>query len=173
MSNPYTGSVASALRKSQLLLESAAEGAGAQAPALAETALLEGALLHLWRAYRAFLAEQAHQLGLGGAEPESAQALMKLVEAGRKASAEVGELVGLMENPDSWLRSMDYAWRGLWRLSSQASVARGGVPAVQSLIPATELRDPAEDVLSARKITFWHRSLTELVDRQRAQGQEW
>lgn len=175
MSNPYTGSVASSLRKGQLLLEAVTEPAGAAAPALPETALLEGALLHLWRAYRAFLAEQAHQLGFAGVEPESAQALMKLVEGGQKASAEVGELVGLMENPDSWLRGMETAWRGLWRLSSQPSGRNGGnsVSTVQPLIAVTELRDPAEGVLDVQKVTFWHRSLTELVDRQRAQGQEW
>ncbi|MFV8782457.1 DUF6586 family protein [Microbulbifer sp. SA54] len=175
MSNPYTGSVASALRKGQLLLEVVSGGARADAPPLAETALLEGALLHLWRAYRAFLGEQAHQLGLG-AEPESARALKKLAEARQKTSAEIDELVGLEENPDSWLYGMAWAWKGLWRLSAQnplADVGKAGGAAAASLIPLAQLDEPRVDTLGAQKLTFWCRSLSELIARQRAQGQEW
>ncbi|WP_295801985.1 DUF6586 family protein [uncultured Microbulbifer sp.] len=182
MSNPYTGSVASALRKCQLLLSAAAEGEVAAVPpshpaALVHAATLEGALLQLWRAYRAFLAEQAHQLSLG-AEPESATALLKLAAASHKASAEVGELVSLAENPDSWFRELEQAWRALWRFAAQQGGARAsgsvsGPGAVQNLIPSTQLAEAPAGPLSVERLEGWHRKLSELVARQRAQGQEW
>lgn len=186
MSNPYTGSVASALRKCQLLLialedEEVAATPPSQPAALMRSATLESALMQLWRAYRAFLAEQAHQLSLGS-EPESAQALMKLAQASQKVSAEVGELVSLAENPDSWFRAFEQAWRALWRFSAQQEGSSGaqaafggqsGQSAVQNLIPTRQLAEASSGPLSAEQLQRWHSCLSELVVRQRAQGQEW
>ena len=184
MSNPYTGTVASALRKCQLLVSAAMDEEVAAMPpshpaALMHAAGLEGALLQLWRAYRAFLAEQAHQLNLG-AEPESAKVLRNQALANQKVSAEVEELVGLAENPDSWFCQLEHAWRSLWRLSSQAgarsSVERGGAGgqgAVQDLIPSVQVADSSGGGLSAEQLARWHQNLSELIARQRAQGQEW
>lgn len=178
MSNPYTGSVASALRKAQLLLDLLVDSAAGSAPAegLSQAALQEGALLQLWRAYRAFLAEQAHQLGLR-AEPESAHGLLKMAETRQNASAEVRELASLAENRESWFSAMERAWHSLWRLSSGPGEA-GGHKGVQvqsavNLIPSTTLAEPAAAALDARGLRQWHRSLSELISRQRAQAQEW
>ncbi|WGL17265.1 hypothetical protein PVT68_02945 [Microbulbifer bruguierae] len=180
MSNPYTGLVAAALRKCQLLLNRLeAEGSG---DPLCQSALGEGALLQLWRGYRAFLAEQAHQLQLGvapGREPESAGQLQQLVAQNGKFSAEIAELVSLAENPDSWYRQMDTAWRCLWHApqapSTRAQSAATGA-AVQTLIPVRQVdvsSGSGSSQLDAQSLREWHRALSELVQRQRAQGQEW
>ena len=127
MSNPYTGVVASALRKAQLTLHaSESTGEAGSQQALLETALQEAALVQLWRAYKAFLAEQGHQLQLGfrpGGEPETAAALSQLVAARGKFSAEANELVNLAENPDSWFRAMESSWQALWQPAQQCAVA--------------------------------------------------
>ncbi|WP_299593051.1 DUF6586 family protein [uncultured Microbulbifer sp.] len=181
MSNPYTGAVASALRKTQLILHSPdASGEAGSQQALLDTALQEAALVQLWRAYRAFLAEQGHQLQLGfrpGGEPETAQALAQLVAARGKFSAEVNELVSLGENPDSWFRSMELAWQALWRpaggISMSPSDPGPGPGAVQSLIPVQQLDQTAAEPLSREALTSWLRAMNELVQRQRAHGEEW
>ena len=146
----------------------------------------EGALLQLWRGYRAFLGEQAHQLQLGlgaGALPESAQSLQGLVAARGKFSAEVGELVSLAENPDSWFFPMAAAWGGLWRSAAAAGkpASDGAIPpsppGVQTLIPLRQLEASSNDVapviVDADRLMAWLRALTELVQRQRVQGEEW
>ena len=184
MSNPYTGTVASALRKCQLLVSAAMEEEVVAMPpshpaVLMRTAGLEGALMQLWRAYRAFLAEQAHQLNLG-VEPDSAKALHSQALSNQKVSAEVEELVGLAENPESWFCQLEQAWRSLWRLSSQAgaragakTVGAGEQGAVQNLIPSVQVAESSGGGLNAEQLARWHQNLSELVTRQRAQGQEW
>lgn len=178
MSNPYTGAVASALRKAQLILHSPESSGEAGAPqALQETALQEAALLQLWRAYRAFLAEQGHQLQLGfgpGGEPETATALATLVSARGKFSAEVNELVSLAENPDSWFQGMAAAWQALW-LPAGGETQSGTVVSVevQSLIPVQQLDRREPEPLSRKALTSWLNALNELVQRQRAHAQEW
>jgi len=179
MSNPYTGAVASALRKAQLLLQTpdSPAQAGSQ-QALRETALQEAALLQLWRAYKAFLAEQGHQLQLGfraGGEPENAAALARLVSARGKFSAEVNELVSLAENPDSWYQGMAAAWQALWLPAGGASEAAGTESAaiVQSLIPVQQLDRQVPQPLSREALSGWLQALSELVQRQRAHAQEW
>lgn len=175
MSNPYTGTVASALRKAELLLQSLEAGEAESNP-LQQSALLEGTLLQLWRAHRAFLAEQGHQLQLGfkpGGEPEAAHRLQELTAARGKFSAEVAELVGLEENPDSWFSAMARCWQGLWRPAgggAQESAANNGV---QTLIPLRQLDTNFSASLDRESLRHWHRQLNELVARQRAQGQEW
>ena len=179
MSNPYTGTVASALRRCQLILQSreAEQGDPLSPEALYESALCQGALLQLWRAYMAFLAEQGHQLQLGfapGGEPETAQALAQLVTARGKFSAEVNELVSLAENPDSWFRGLEAAWRALWYPaggSDQSSPTDAS--GAQSLIPVRQLDTRAPEALNRDTLGNWLRALSELIQRQRAHGQEW
>ena len=178
MSNPYTGAVASALRKAQLILHSPESSGEAGTPqALQETSLQEAALLQLWRAYKAFLAEQGHQLQLGfrpGGEPETAAALAALVSARGKFSAEVNELVSLAENPDSWFQGMAAAWRALWLPAGAGAQASEVASAeVQSLIPVQQLDCRQPEPLSRQALTGWLRALNELVQRQRAHAQEW
>lgn len=122
MSNPYTGTVASALRKCELLLDT---GPGT---ALARTAVYEGVVLQLWRAYRAFLAELAFQLHLN-TEPESAQALAEHAEAARVPCGQAVELQELSANPDSWLARLQVAWVRLWSLSVEITVQSRERPA--------------------------------------------
>ncbi|MFD1217781.1 DUF6586 family protein [Microbulbifer celer] len=175
MSNPYTGTVASAVRKSQLLLASAstlqeASGAGNM---LERQALIEGAVLQLWRAFRAFLAEQSHQLQLG-VEPETARDLGRYAEAANKVSAEVTELCNLADNPDSWVVALQSAWRGLL-IPGQSPLTAAGAQrsSAVNLIPMAELRDDPAAALTAESVLEWQQALIELVTRQRAQGQEW
>ncbi|MBB5210574.1 DUF6586 family protein [Microbulbifer hydrolyticus] len=181
MSNPYTCAVASALRKAQLILHSLAspEGAGSQ-QALYESAQHEAALLQLWRAYKAFLAEQGQQLQLGfgpGGEPETAHALAQLVSARGKFSAEVNELVSLAENPDSWFQSMAAAWQALWQpatgTAQQPAASAVDAAGGQSLIPLQQLDRRAPEPLGHEALEKWLRALNELVQRQRAHGEEW
>lgn len=175
MSNPYTGLVASALRKSELMLHSL-DASGVEHNALLQSALLEGALLQLWRAYRAFLAEQGHQLQLGfkpGGEPDTAIRLQELVGARGKYSAEVVELVGLEENPDSWFGAMARCWRGLWRPAAGGAQELSAAGSVQSLIPLRQMDSSASASLDRESLRFWHRQLGELVARQRDQSREW
>ena len=176
MSNPYTGLVASALRKSELILHSL-DTADDESPPLLRSALLEGALLQLWRAYRAFLAEQGYQLQLGfrpGGEPDTAVRLQELVSARDKYSAEVAELLDLEENPESWFAAMAHCWRGLWRPTpgggQESSPTASGV---QSLIPLRQVDSSTPASLSVESLRFWQRQLGELVARQRAQSVEW
>lgn len=178
MSNPYTGVVVSALRKCQLMLQPLDQIEAEHNPLLL-SALHEGALLHLWRAYQAFLAEQGYELRLGfspGGEPESAQALAKMATACDKLSAEVGELVNLEENPDSWFHAMACTWRGLWHPAGNGGDAESGSGSVQTLIPVRQLDRTTSGgpvVLDREQLQLWHQALTELVLRQRAQSQEW
>ncbi|SDZ79142.1 DUF6586 family protein [Microbulbifer marinus] len=162
MSNPYTGSVAAALRKTQLLLET-----GAEAP-LHRSAIQEAAVLQLWRAYRAFLAELAYQLQLD-TEPESAQALIERVHAFGKASGEAAELHELATNPDSWLAQLQAAWVQLWSFSADKDQKRKAA----NLIPVQNLSAPRPAELTDDLLRDWHSALSELVRRQRAQLEEW
>jgi hypothetical protein len=176
MSNPYTGSVTSALRKAQLLLGeldedalNGQEGQG-QPSSLARTAVREGVVLQLWRAYRAFLAEQAFQLNLDS-EPESAQALAERA-AGRGISCGLAvELQELTADPDSWLAQLQAAWVQLWSFSADSS--RGGQARPANLIPAQNLSAVGPVTLSDEGVCQWHTALRELVQRQRAQSEEW
>ncbi|WP_078085572.1 DUF6586 family protein [Microbulbifer mangrovi] len=180
MSNPYTGTVASALRRCQLILQSpepeAEQGNPLSPEALYESALCQGALLQLWRAYRAFLAEQGHQLQLGfgpGGEPETAHSLAQLVTARGKFSAEINELVSLAENPDSWFQGLEAAWRALWCPAGGAGQSAADPSGVQSLIPVRQLDTRAPEALNRASLGKWFRALNELIQRQRAHGQEW
>lgn len=173
MSNPYTGAVTSALRKAQLLLDGPAPE-GPSAP-LARTAAHEGAVLQLWRAYRAFLAELAFQLNLGS-EPESAQALAERA-AGRGISCGPAvELQELTASPESWLAQLQAAWVQLWSFSgdgaSSTGPSAGGAQPV-NLIPLQNLSAPGPVILSDEGLREWHTALRELVQRQRAQSEEW
>ncbi|WP_105104002.1 DUF6586 family protein [Microbulbifer pacificus] len=175
MSNPYTGMVASALRKTQLILQ-AQEVESVDGNRLLQSAQLEGALLQLWRAHRAFLAEQGHQLQLGfrpGGEPDTARKLQELVLARGKFSAEVTELVSLEENPDSWFSAMARCWAALWRPTSggdQTSATGGGV---QALIPLRQMDSIPAAGLDLENLRHWLSQLDQLILRQRDQGREW
>jgi len=172
MNNPHTGTVASALRKCQLLLV-AIERCEDNAT-LERQALEEGALLQLWRAYKAFLAEQAHQLQLA-VTPESAEDLHRYAAAAQKVSAEVQELLNLAENPDGWFAGLQRAWRGLWQSAGSGSgqIAVSAQSPTVNLIPMTEVKDAAPAPLTRESLQSWLRALSELVLRQRAQSVEW
>ncbi|MBB3061459.1 DUF6586 family protein [Microbulbifer rhizosphaerae] len=163
MSNPYTGAVASALRKSQLLLE------GEGGPALRQAAVQEGAMVQLWRAYRAFLCELAFQLQLG-CEPESASELKERAVARGMACAEAVELLELLGDPGSWLSQLQAAWLQLWKFSGGRSEGnRGG----DNLIPLQNLSTAEIPVLNEELLQTWRGALEELVRRQRAHMEEW
>ncbi|WP_231757189.1 DUF6586 family protein [Microbulbifer elongatus] len=179
MSNPYTGTVASALRKAQLLLQSSAQAGDTP---LLEASLLEAAVVQLWRGYRGFLAEQGHQMQLGfatGAEPETAHALAHLVAQRGKFSAEANELVSLAENPDSWFAGLCGAWHRLWALSVSSATTSSPASGVQSVIPVRQLDDLGRSVatsdqpLTRERVQEWYQGLSELIQRQRAHSQEW
>ena len=164
MSNPYSGTVASALRKSELLL--AGEGAGS----LESAAFREAALLQLWRGYRAFLGELAFQLQLG-VEPETASELEQRTRAAGKACAEVGELVGLLAEPDSWLSQLHLAWLDLWRFAGAERTVK--TAQAQNFIPLSNLSTTAPVVLDEASLQHWRAALKELVQRHRAHTEEW
>lgn len=169
MSNPYTGTVASALRKAELLLLSEVE-----ATALARTAFHEAVVLQLWRAYRAFLAELAHQLQLGeGCEPESAQALAERAAASGKTCGEAVELQELGADGDSWLAGLQAAWVQLWNFTGEAGPHYRGMETGGQLIPVANLSSPRDMELNSTLLREWHGALAGLVRRQRAQSQEW
>ncbi|WP_346839888.1 DUF6586 family protein [Microbulbifer sp. SAOS-129_SWC] len=160
MSNPYTGTVASALRKAELLLAAGGD------TALQRAAQQEAAVLQLWRAYRAFLAELAYLLQLGqGVEPESPQALDERARSQGKYCAAAVEMCEL-DRGDGWLAQLQSAWVALWRFAGESP--RGGSAA--QLIPLQDLSVAAE--LSDSQLREWHRALVELVQRHRAQAQE-
>lgn len=164
MSNPYSGAVASALRKSELLL--AVEGAGS----LESAAFNEAALLQLWRAYRAFLGELAFQLQLG-VEPETASELDQRTRAAGKACAEVGELVELLAEPDSWLSQLHRGWLDIWHFSAAERAVQVGQ--AQNLIPLNNLSTTAPVVVDKVSLQRWRAALKELVQRHRAHTEEW
>ncbi|WP_193164066.1 DUF6586 family protein [Microbulbifer hainanensis] len=164
MSNPYTGAVASALRKAELLLQA---GVG-DAPTRA--AIQDAVVLELWRAYRAFLAELAYQLQLG-VEPESARALADRASAMGKTCAEAAELCGLGADDDSWLAQLQVTWVQLWSFSSESGQRKAG--GAVDLIPARNLSAPQSRVLDFATLDEWRRALAELVRRQRAHSEEW
>ncbi|AMX02645.1 DUF6586 family protein [Microbulbifer thermotolerans] len=163
MSNPYTGIVASSLRKAALLLETE------NAAPLARTALYEAVVLQLWRAYRAFLAELAFQLQLM-TEPESAQTLAECAQAAGKTCSQAVELQELLANRNSWLAQMQAAWRQLWHFSQEKC---GDRPQGDNLIPVQDISASAAPVLNDSLLWEWHGALGELVQRQRAQAEEW
>lgn len=162
MSNPYTGSVASALRKGQLLLETES------AVPLASAGLQEAVVLQLWRAYRAFLAELAFQMHLDS-EPESAQALAERARALGKTCGQAVELQELSADPDSWLARLQAAWVQLWSFSVEKNGTR---PQATNLIPLQNLSATGPVALSDGLLREWHSALSELVRRQRAQAEE-
>ncbi|WP_237056005.1 DUF6586 family protein [Microbulbifer sediminum] len=164
MPNPYTGTVAVALRKSQLLLES--EPAGD----LHRVALQDAVVLQLWLAYRAFLCELGHQLQLG-AEPESPEQLARALGARGMASAEAAELLSLAEDRESWLAGLEAAWQQLWQFSGGSATGAGGAGSPTQVIPLRDLgRQPPVPDLPALRV--WRESLAELVRRQRAHMEE-
>ncbi|WP_237064768.1 DUF6586 family protein [Microbulbifer guangxiensis] len=164
MSNPYTGVVAAALRKSALLADIQAEGS------LLSQAVDEARLLQLRRAYQAFLAELAFQLQLGS-EPDSPAALARLAQAQNKGSGEAGELLALLEDPDSWLSRLESCWRGLWQFSSEPGDGRGAAKPV--LIPARDLSRGSSEAPSGELLNQWQAALSEIIQRQRAHSAEW
>ncbi|MEW5248456.1 DUF6586 family protein [Microbulbifer sp. 2201CG32-9] len=162
MSNPYTGTVTSALRKSELLL------AGRPAQGLQAAALREAALMQLWRAYLAYLAELSFQLQLG-LEPQSAAELQQRLQASAKASGEVAELIALEEDPCSWLSQLLACWRLLWRPGKANAGAQVGVDLISTGNRATANPESLNDV----RLRAWHLALQELVQRHRAHTEEW
>lgn len=162
MTNPYTGAVASALRKCELLL-----GVEDSSP-LQRSALQEAAVLQLWRAYRAFLAELAHQLQLGS-EPESPQALSERASAVGKSCGEALEMQELIRDPESWLARLQASWVQLWSFSAETD--RQARPA--NIIPVQNLSASGPAELEDGEIHAWHSALSELVRRQRAHSEEW
>ena len=163
MSNPYTGAVASALRKAELLLKTGV----ADMPTRA--AIQDAVVLQLWRAYRAFLAELAYQLQLG-VEPESARALAERAGAVGKTCAEAVELCDLGANDESWLAQLQAAWVQLWSFSSEGGQRDAGRA---GLIPVRNLSASHNKVHDLETLDAWRRALAELVRRQRAQSEEW
>lgn len=163
MSNVYTGAVASALRKSQLLME------GENGAALRQAAVKEAVVLQLWRAYRAFLCELAFQLQLG-CEPESASDLKERAADRGTACAEAAELLELLGDSTSWLSQLQAAWQGLWQFSGGRG---GGDRSNDYLIPLQNLSAPEAAALSDERLEEWRRALAELVRRQRAHMEEW
>ncbi|MFA0811974.1 DUF6586 family protein [Microbulbifer epialgicus] len=161
MSNPYTGQVASALRKAQLLLQMTCE------TPLQRTALEEGVILQLWKAYKAFLAELSHQLQLD-IEPESLQIIADSLEAQGRASNEVKELQQLGSESDTWLSQLLLIWSRLLSLSPSPEPIRKGA----NLIPLHNVASPVPLVVSAEVLQEWHAALSELVHRQRANLEE-
>ncbi|MCO1333518.1 hypothetical protein MO867_04105 [Microbulbifer sp. OS29] len=158
MSNPYTVHVTSALRKSQLLLQLPCE------ISLQRSALEEAALLQLWKAYQAFLAEQAAQLQLGF-EPDSPQLMVDALKAQGRASADANELADLLKDSGSWLSHMLSAWTALQELSVIAKEKKQKV----NLIPLhNESLGSDLTILSQEQLLQWHQALSELVRRQRA-----
>ncbi|MEX2962132.1 DUF6586 family protein [Microbulbifer sp. TYP-18] len=162
MSNPYTGTVTSALRKSELLL------AGQPAQGLQAAALREAALMQLWRAYLAYLAELSFQLQLG-LEPQSAAELQQRLQASAKASGEVAELIALEEDSCSWLTQLQACWRLLWRPGKGNAGAQGGV----DLISTGNRAAANPESLNDDRLRAWHLALQELVQRHRAHTEEW
>ncbi|WP_299586387.1 DUF6586 family protein [uncultured Microbulbifer sp.] len=160
MSNPYTGLVTSALRKSQLLSTSHYDSP------LHRLALEEGALLQLWKAYRAFLAELSQQLQLGF-EAESLQVIGDSLQSQGRASSEVRELQLLLSEPESWLSAMLCAWKQLLQLSLAEEVQ-----GQENLIPTQNIAGPRPVTLSLEVLLEWHASLSELVRRQRTNLEE-
>lgn len=164
MSNPYTGTVAAALRKSQLLLELA------PAQGLQQGAVEEAAVLQLWRAYRAFLCELAFQLQLG-TEPQTSAELARDVKARGQASSEAAELVALEEDPGSWLSGLQAAWQQLWQFS--AAPPPGQAAEAGRQIPLVDLGSSPGVALDFALLAQWRAALAELVQRQRAHMEEW
>ncbi|WP_445366174.1 DUF6586 family protein [Microbulbifer sp. ANSA001] len=161
MSNPFTGQVASALRKAQLLLQLTSDVSPLQSAALEEAVVLQ-----LWKAYRAFLVELSHQLQLGF-EPESLQMIADSLETQGRASNEVKELQQLNEQPDSWLNQLLQAWTLLMSLPSNTEVKREA----PNLIPIHNVgREPV--TITVQGLTQWHKSMVELIRRQRANLEE-
>ncbi|AOS97792.1 hypothetical protein AUP74_02390 [Microbulbifer aggregans] len=163
MSNPHTGSVAAALRKAALLADIEPDGN------LQRQALDEARLLQLRRAYQAFLAELAFQLQLGG-QPDSALALARLAESQGKGCGEARELLELLEEPDSWLSSLERAWAGLWDFSGDANQQRASEP---TLIPSRDLGRRPLEALNGQQVDHWQSALSEIIRRQRAHSAEW
>jgi len=161
MSNPYTGQVVSALRKAQLLLQLTSE------MPLQRVALEEAAVLQLWKAYRAFLAELSHQLQLGF-ESDSLQVIADSLEGQGRASIEVKELQQLSEEPCSWLSQLLRAWTQLVSVLSKPE-AKHESP---NLIPVHNLATSELVTISDEVLLHWHASLSELVRRQRANLEE-
>jgi hypothetical protein len=161
MSNPYTGLVTSALRKSQLLATSSYDSS------IQRMALEEGALLQLWKAYQAFLAELSHQLQLSF-EPESVQVILDGLHSQGRESLEVSELQLLLSEPGSWLSELLHAWNQLLRLPTLAE-EKGQAG---NLIPTHNIAGPVPIELSFEALLKWHKALSELILRQRANLEE-
>lgn len=161
MSNPHTGQVVSALRKTQLLLQLSSE------TPLQRVALEEAAVLQLWKAYRAFLAELSHQLQLG-LESDSLQVIADSLESQGRASIEVKELQQLSEEPCSWLSQLLQAWA---QLVSAPSNTKDKLDS-PNLIPLHNLAASELVTISDEVLLQWHASLSELVRRQRANLEE-
>ncbi|GAA5523481.1 hypothetical protein Maes01_00026 [Microbulbifer aestuariivivens] len=164
MSNPYTGAVAAALRKATLL------GDITPAGDLQAQALFEARLLELWRAYQAFLAELAFQLQLGG-EPDSPKMLSQMAHSQNKGCGEALELEGLLEDPESWLSTLEAAWQALWQFRTGQRQRRGAASA--TLIPLMEVGQRPVEPLSRSQLENWQQGLTELIQRQRTNTAEW
>ncbi|MFI2810091.1 MULTISPECIES: DUF6586 family protein [Microbulbifer] len=165
MANPYTGSVAAALRKSQLLLESAPAGG------LHQAAVQDAVVLQLWLAYRAFLCELAHQLQLGS-QPESPGQLARDAASRGMSSSEAAELEALAGDPESWLAGIEAAWLGLWQFSGSRASQGNGAGSPAQVIPLRDLsRQSAAPDLDA--LRNWRESMVELIRRQRAHMEEY
>lgn len=169
--NPYRDRVNQKLYFAHLLATCSVDGHSdtRQNPHL-ELALLEGAALHLRRAYHLYLQEVADNYQCPVERVFDVASLNTTLSNLGKTPGEVQELINLEADAGSWLTQILTVLEG--RVVLDASRAKPADvqsvnPSKESSIAAITLTDEVAPTLGVERVLAWHKAFSELIERQR------
>ncbi len=134
----------------------------------------ESVLFHLASAYGSFLREVAEKYRFNPNEVSCLDDLEAMFEASGQESPERTELNALEQNHQSWLHKMQAAYYACWK--AEDSKVEGGPKASSSVseIHVVQINpNHAEDADILAEYQSWLNNFRALVERLRADMQEW
>lgn len=171
--NPYLSAVNQKLFFCNLLLKqdklaSQESRKGKQSVHL-ELALCQSALYQMEVGYRHYLREIAATYQFKTPETLStAEELASALSSINKHPAEAQEILGLLEQNNSWLSTLLVAYQQLSSLSPQEKLPQQSNASFDSQIAVVEVKQLDECMeLSYQTLTNWHESFVEMVNRHR------
>lgn len=176
--NPYLSAVNQKLFFCNLLLKqdklASQESRKEKQSVHLELALYQSALYQLEVGYRHYLREIAATYQFKTPEILStAEELASALSSINKHPAEAQEILGLLEQNNSWLSTLLVAYQQLSSLSPQAISPQEKLPqqadtSFDSQIAVVEVKQLDECIeLSHKTLTNWHESFVEMVNRHR------
>jgi hypothetical protein len=171
--NPYLSAVNQKLFFCNLLLKqdklASQESRKEKQSVHLELALCQSGLYQLEVGYRHYLREIAATYQFKTPETLStAEELASALSSMNKHPAEAQEILGLLEQNNSWLSTLLVAYQQLSSLSPQEKLPQQSNASFDSQIAVVEVKQLDECMeLSYQTLTSWHESFVEMINRHR------